>query len=73
RLDLPRSYGLHTIEGEPPDMSRIPAASCAFAQRCKYATEDCFTRRPELTEIEPGHYCACFHLDQTGEERSALV
>ena len=24
RLDLPRSHGLHTIEGEPPDMSRVP-------------------------------------------------
>ena len=24
RLDLPRSHGLHTIEGEPPDMSKIP-------------------------------------------------
>ena len=24
RLDLPRSHGLYTIEGEPPDMSKIP-------------------------------------------------
>jgi oligopeptide/dipeptide ABC transporter ATP-binding protein len=73
RLDLPRSYGLHTIPGEPPDMSKIPAASCAFAKRCKYATEECFNKRPEAEEIEPGHLCACFHQDQTEEERSALV
>jgi oligopeptide/dipeptide ABC transporter ATP-binding protein len=73
RLDLPRSYGLHTIPGEPPDMSKIPASSCAFAKRCKYATEECFQKRPEPVEIEPGHLCACFHQDQTEEERSALV
>ncbi len=72
RLDLPRSHGLHTIEGEPPDMSKIPATSCAFANRCKYASELCFKQRPPLTEIEPGHLCACFHMDQTDEERSAL-
>jgi oligopeptide/dipeptide ABC transporter ATP-binding protein len=73
RLDLPRSYGLHSIPGEPPDMSKIPAASCAFAPRCPYVTEECLTRRPEPAEIAPGHLCACFHQDQTEEERSALV
>ena len=64
RLDLPRSHGLHTIEGEPPDMAKIPPNSCAFAERCPYATEQCYTRRPPLTEVEPGHICACFHMDQ---------
>lgn len=64
RLDLPRSHGLHTIEGEPPDMTRIPAGSCAFAERCKYATEECRTKRPPLTEVAPEHYCACFHMEE---------
>ena len=73
RLDLPRSYGLHTIEGEPPDMSRIPEQSCAFAKRCKYATEECLKARPPLEEITTGHFCACFHMDETEEERSELV
>jgi oligopeptide/dipeptide ABC transporter ATP-binding protein len=73
RLDLPRSYGLHTIEGEPPDMSKIPANSCAFAVRCKYATEECRCSRPPLEELNEGHFCACFHADQTEQERSELV
>lgn len=73
RLDLPRSYGLHPIEGEPPDMSRIRPQSCAFAGRCHYATDVCFEKRPEIEEIEPGHLCACFHKDQTEEERRQLV
>ena len=73
RLDLPRSHGLHTIEGEPPDMSQVPPDSCAFAHRCKYATDECWKKRPVLETIEPGHRCACFHRDETTEEREALV
>lgn len=73
RLDLPRSYGLNSIVGEPPDMSRIPPASCAFAERCKYATEQCFGSRPEPTRLSDQHYCACFHMQETRQERSALL
>ena len=73
RLDLPRSYGLHTIPGEPPDMSRIPEQSCAFADRCPHATQECRTQRPPLTPVGEGHECACFHMDQTKAEREALV
>jgi oligopeptide/dipeptide ABC transporter ATP-binding protein len=72
RLDLPNSYGLHAIEGSPPDMSKVPKDCCAFAPRCKYATEQCSCQRPEEEEIAPGHFCACFHKDQTEEERGQL-
>ncbi len=41
RLDLPRSHGLHTIEGEPPDMSKIPPQLLRVPLRCKYARERC--------------------------------
>lgn len=68
RLDLPRSHGLHTIEGEPPDMSTIPPESCAFVGRCKYATEVCRTNRPQLEDLGDGHCCACFHMDEVGKE-----
>lgn len=69
RLDLPRAHGLHTIPGEPPDMSRIPLGTCAFADRCKYATEKCRTSQPEYREVEKNHYAACFCMDQLDEER----
>ncbi|MCR5785003.1 MAG: ABC transporter ATP-binding protein [Eubacterium sp.] len=73
RLDLPSGYGLHAIEGDPPDMSKIKPDSCAFADRCKYATEECFNKRPELKQIEGNHYCACHNMDKTAGERSELV
>ena len=73
RLDLPRSYGLNAIEGEPPDMSKIPPASCAFAGRCHYATDICREQRPPLERIGAQHLCACFHRDETAHERSELV
>lgn len=73
RLDLPRSHGLHTIEGEPPDMSKIGPNCCAFHLRCKYADERCASCRPELEEIGEGHYCACFHRDQLDAEREEVL
>ncbi len=38
---------------EPPD-------ACRFAPRCPFATEECFQRTPELKEMTPGHFVACF-------------
>ena len=73
RLDLPRSHGLHTIPGEPPDMSRIPEQSCALAGRCPHATQECHTKRPPFVSVGEGHECACFHMDETKAEREALV
>jgi oligopeptide/dipeptide ABC transporter ATP-binding protein len=73
RLDLPRIHGLHAIEGEPPDMSEVKPDSCAFSARCTYATEQCRNERPPLIQLASGHLCACFHSDQTGAERRALV
>jgi oligopeptide/dipeptide ABC transporter ATP-binding protein len=73
RLDLPRSHGLHAIEGEPPDMSRVPQNSCAFCARCRYADEKCRTARPELEAVNDQHACACFHQEDAREEREALV
>lgn len=73
RLDLPRSHGLHTIEGEPPDMSKIGPSCCAFHLRCKYADEKCATCRPELEQVGEGHYCACFHRDLLDEEREEVL
>ncbi len=38
-----------------------PPAGCRFSGRCKYVTEQCVKVRPELKEVEPGHFVAC-HL-----------
>ncbi len=39
-----------------------PPGGCAFHTRCPYATEKCRTERPELKEIEPGHFAACHNI-----------
>ena len=43
-----------------------PPNGCAFHPRCPYASEKCRTCRPELQEISPGHYTACFHVSENG-------
>lgn len=53
---------LESIAGAPPNLLN-PPDGCAFAPRCKYATQQCHEQRPLLTELpgSPGHFYACFH------------
>jgi peptide/nickel transport system ATP-binding protein len=46
------------LEGDVADPSN-PPPGCHFHPRCKYATEQCRTEVPTLTEIEPGHAVSC--------------
>ena len=63
RLDLPRSHGLFTIEGEPPDMSETPPDCCPFAPRCPFAGDECEKARPQDEVVDGEHICACFRRD----------
>jgi oligopeptide transport system ATP-binding protein len=63
RLDLPRSYGLHTIDGEPPDMAKLNPNACAFLPRCKSSVERCGSSLPALEIVTDGHNCACHNMD----------
>jgi peptide/nickel transport system ATP-binding protein/oligopeptide transport system ATP-binding protein len=47
------------LSGEIPSAIDLPKG-CRFAKRCPRATALCFESEPELTEIEDGHYVACF-------------
>ena len=58
RLDGDTSARLVPIEGQPPDLARIPAG-CAFAPRCRQASDACRSAAPPLREIHPGHSMAC--------------
>ena len=58
RLDGDTSVRLVPIEGQPPDLARIPAG-CAFAPRCRRASDACRSAPPPLREIRPGHSVAC--------------
>jgi len=67
RLDMPRKRGLSVIDGLPPNLARLPRNVCAFAPRCKYSIDKCFSERPELEEVSPGHVVACFRQNEIQE------
>ncbi len=62
RLDLARRKDLTVIGGLPPNLARLPSG-CYFHPRCYLAEDRCRQQRPELEEIEEGHYSACFRSD----------
>ena len=37
-----------------------PKPGCRFASRCPYASSRCHSEEPQLQEIAPGHFNACF-------------
>jgi oligopeptide/dipeptide ABC transporter ATP-binding protein len=60
RLDEPRRERLDPIDGQPPDLSRLPAG-CAFAPRCAYRVARCEKETPLLAPAGPGsHVAACW-------------
>jgi len=65
RLDHEAGSRLVPIEGQPPDLSRLPPG-CAFQPRCRFATERCRVERPPLVSTGPDHLSACHHHDRLG-------
>ncbi len=57
---------LAPLEGEPPDLLN-PPTGCRFHPRCPYATEQCTTEEPPITEIESGHQVACWNWEEVPE------
>jgi len=58
RIDGDTSKRLAPIDGQPPNLARLPQG-CAFAPRCREATEACGRERPALRAIGPDHQVAC--------------
>lgn len=46
------------IDGAVPSPINLPAG-CAFNTRCPIVEQGCFTTRPELETLDPGHQAAC--------------
>ena len=46
------------LEGEVADPAN-PPSGCYFHPRCRYAVDHCRTAKPELAEIQPGHFVSC--------------
>src|SRR5216683_2916038 len=71
RLDEPRRGRLAPIEGQPPDLTRLPPG-CSFVPRCVFRVERCTAERPPLRAIaEHGatnHVSACWEAEQLVKE-----
>jgi len=65
-----KSTPLYAIAGQPPDLTRTFDA-CVFADRCRYAQDDCRKLEPALT-AGPHRY-ACFHPVGSAAEPSRAI
>jgi oligopeptide/dipeptide ABC transporter ATP-binding protein len=64
RLDEPRRARLAPIEGQPPDLTRLPRG-CAFAPRCAFRVERCALEVPPLMPVgATGHVSACWEVER---------
>ncbi len=60
RLDQP-TRRLQPLRGTPPDLLNLPAR-CPFLERCPKARNECRQGpMPAMTELEPGHFVACYN------------
>jgi oligopeptide/dipeptide ABC transporter ATP-binding protein len=70
RLDEPRPERLAPIEGQPPDLTRLPTG-CAFAPRCAFRVERCLVEVPPLRRIgSNGHVSACWEAERVERHRA---
>ncbi len=53
------------ISGDVPSPINKPKG-CAFSSRCPLACDKCRESVPPLTEIKPGHFCACHLVEKEG-------
>ncbi len=60
-----RSERLAAITGSVPSPFQYPPG-CAFAARCPAMLDDCPTKQPALSVVEPGHEAACWLHEEIG-------
>jgi oligopeptide/dipeptide ABC transporter ATP-binding protein len=64
RLDVPRRQRLDPIDGQPPDLTRLPPG-CAFGPRCAFHVERCVAEIPPLRPVDgAGHVTACWEAER---------
>jgi oligopeptide/dipeptide ABC transporter ATP-binding protein len=67
RLDEPRRARLSPIDGQPPDLTRLPRG-CAFMPRCAFRVDRCETEAPPLRPLgTSGRLSACWEAERLSE------
>jgi peptide/nickel transport system ATP-binding protein len=59
---LAKGARLETIAGAPPDLSALPKG-CAFAERCRFANQECGEIRPEMAALNAEHLVRCLRTE----------
>jgi oligopeptide/dipeptide ABC transporter ATP-binding protein len=72
RLDEPRRERLSPIEGQPPDLTRLPPG-CSFAPRCAFKVERCERESPPLETVADAHLSACWEWRRLEKEEVATA
>jgi oligopeptide/dipeptide ABC transporter ATP-binding protein len=79
KLDQRRDERLLSIPGLPPDLSQT-ITNCRFSPRCQYATDQCRSEDPPLTDADDPegrglvHRFACFHpVDHSTHQQPAAA
>jgi oligopeptide/dipeptide ABC transporter ATP-binding protein len=68
RLDEPRRARLAPIDGQPPDLTRLPPG-CAFAPRCAFRVDRCAREVPPLEAVgDTSHVSACWESSRLQRE-----
>ncbi len=62
---------LAPLEGEPPNLMD-PPSGCRFHPRCPFATEQCSTDEPPLTDLGNGHHVACWNWQEVPDIAEGL-
>jgi oligopeptide/dipeptide ABC transporter ATP-binding protein len=72
RVDERRHERLISIQGMPPDLSRLPSG-CKFHPRCQFKVERCLREEPPLAEVSPGQEARCWVLMRNTSKESQVA
>lgn len=63
KVDADEHYKIEPLDGEIPSPLDLPKG-CPFYSRCDQRCERCLNEKPQLQEVEHGHWVACHLFDK---------
>ena len=70
RLEEPRRSRLAPIEGQPPDLTKLPPG-CSFTPRCAFKVARCDKEAPSLEQVREAHVSACWEATRLTKQDAA--